>query len=98
MLEHINRDKLSSREGSRLNSEFVEDTGEGQADEFRVIMQTGSDHAGGIGLQAVVWCSAILRHSLQRVGLILKVQACSDPAPGIERRFRSKLDDYRGSG
>ncbi|PRW44603.1 mitochondrial nuclease [Chlorella sorokiniana] len=43
VLEHINRGKLSSREGSRQNSEFVEDS-------------------------------------------------------GIERRFRSKLDDYRGSG
>ena len=30
VLEHINRDKLSSREGSRQSSEFVEDTGEGQ--------------------------------------------------------------------
>ena len=99
VLEHVSAPKLAQRDGSRQNSTFVEDAGAARG---------GS--VGQCGAACGVWSRAAEDSRLAgcrvqgtpAAGAALtaaRQAACCHPPPaGIERRFRSKLEDYRGSG
>ena len=100
VLEHISRDKLRSRQGTRQNSQFAEDAG-GWVDRWLGVRQSAAGcYPAFCCLPAGLWPAHTLLltcwPSLCMPCICMCM--CRSCRAGIERRFRSKLDDYRGSG